>query len=207
MLPQPLLAHLGQQLAIAVPDIASVCALYHRERTLYEHQIFASDLLRFRSLSAHGERGLVAHLRKEAATVSSPQALLTSAYRWLYEHRYIIPRRRRIQDRVRQSVRHTEQQLLQAIAHEVPADTRKRWMQTLLSSPSDKEVRTAWEWLRTAPGQLALDEQARLKVVGKMYELRFGEKPPERRSVEQLRGIEGARGSEKPTNSLHKGMV
>jgi len=26
-----------------------------------------------------------------------------------------------------------------------------------------------------------------------MYELRFGEKPPERRSVEQLRGIEGAR--------------
>ncbi len=26
-----------------------------------------------------------------------------------------------------------------------------------------------------------------------MYEIRFGEKPPERRSVEQLRGIEGAR--------------
>jgi len=41
--------------------------------------------------------------------------------------------------------------------------------------------------------QLALDEKARLKVVRKMYELRFGEKPPERRSVEQLRGIEGAR--------------
>jgi CRISPR-associated protein Cas1 len=41
--------------------------------------------------------------------------------------------------------------------------------------------------------QLALDEQARLKVVRKMYHLRFGEAPPERRSVEQLRGIEGAR--------------
>lgn len=41
--------------------------------------------------------------------------------------------------------------------------------------------------------KLALDEQARLKVVRKMYELRFGEKSPERRSVEQLRGIEGAR--------------
>ena len=41
--------------------------------------------------------------------------------------------------------------------------------------------------------KLALDDQARLKVVRKMYELRFGEKPPERRSVEQLRGIEGAR--------------
>ncbi len=41
--------------------------------------------------------------------------------------------------------------------------------------------------------QLALDAQARLKVVRKMYELRFGEKPPERRSVDQLRGIEGVR--------------
>ena len=41
--------------------------------------------------------------------------------------------------------------------------------------------------------RLALDEKLRLKVVRKMYELRFAEKPPERRSVDQLRGIEGAR--------------
>jgi CRISPR-associated protein Cas1 len=41
--------------------------------------------------------------------------------------------------------------------------------------------------------KLALDDAARLKVVRRMYELRFGEKSPERRSVEQLRGIEGAR--------------
>ena len=41
--------------------------------------------------------------------------------------------------------------------------------------------------------RLALDDKARLNVVRKMYELRFGEKPPERRSVEQLRGIEGVR--------------
>ncbi|EHQ52963.1 CRISPR-associated protein Cas1 [Ectothiorhodospira sp. PHS-1] len=41
--------------------------------------------------------------------------------------------------------------------------------------------------------KLALDPDARLKVVRKMYELRFGEKAPAKRSVEQLRGIEGAR--------------
>lgn len=41
--------------------------------------------------------------------------------------------------------------------------------------------------------RLALDESARLKVVRKMFELRFGESPPERRSVDQLRGIEGTR--------------
>jgi len=41
--------------------------------------------------------------------------------------------------------------------------------------------------------KLALDEGLRLKVVRKMFEIRFGEKPPERRSVDQLRGIEGTR--------------
>lgn len=41
--------------------------------------------------------------------------------------------------------------------------------------------------------RLALDEALRLKVVRKMYAMRFGEEPPARRSVDQLRGIEGAR--------------
>jgi CRISPR-associated protein Cas1 len=41
--------------------------------------------------------------------------------------------------------------------------------------------------------KLALDDEARLKVVRKMYEMRFKEKPPEKRSIEQLRGIEGVR--------------
>jgi CRISP-associated protein Cas1 len=41
--------------------------------------------------------------------------------------------------------------------------------------------------------KLALDDGLRLKVVRKMYEMRFRESSPERRSIEQLRGIEGAR--------------
>jgi CRISPR-associated protein Cas1 len=41
--------------------------------------------------------------------------------------------------------------------------------------------------------KLALDDDARLKVVRKMYQIRFGEDAPMRRSIEQLRGIEGSR--------------
>ncbi len=41
--------------------------------------------------------------------------------------------------------------------------------------------------------RLALDDEPRLKVVRAMYRFRFGEEPPQRRSIEQLRGIEGAR--------------
>ncbi|NLW75028.1 MAG: CRISPR-associated endonuclease Cas1 [Euryarchaeota archaeon ADurb.Bin294] len=41
--------------------------------------------------------------------------------------------------------------------------------------------------------RLALDEKSRLKVVKKMFTLRFGEDLPDSYSVEQLRGLEGAR--------------
>ncbi len=41
--------------------------------------------------------------------------------------------------------------------------------------------------------KLALDDNARLKIVRKMYAMRFKEEPPAKRSVEQLRGIEGVR--------------
>ncbi|MDC7227598.1 MAG: type I-E CRISPR-associated endonuclease Cas1e [Spirochaetales bacterium] len=41
--------------------------------------------------------------------------------------------------------------------------------------------------------RLALDESLRIKVVKAMYEYRFKEKAPERRSIQQLRGVEGAR--------------
>lgn len=41
--------------------------------------------------------------------------------------------------------------------------------------------------------RIALDEVARLRVVRKMYAMRFGEDAPSRRSIDQLRGIEGVR--------------
>jgi len=41
--------------------------------------------------------------------------------------------------------------------------------------------------------RLAADDTARLNVVRKMYEIRFGMHVPERRSIDQLRGIEAGR--------------
>ncbi|TKD12518.1 type I-E CRISPR-associated endonuclease Cas1 [Rhodobacter capsulatus] len=41
--------------------------------------------------------------------------------------------------------------------------------------------------------RIALDDAARLRVVRKMFAMRFGEDAPTRRSIDQLRGIEGVR--------------
>jgi CRISPR-associated protein Cas1 len=50
--------------------------------------------------------------------------------------------------------------------------------------------------------KLALDDDLRLKVVRRMYAVRFGEDAPARRSVDQLRGIEGAR-----VREMYKGLA
>lgn len=41
--------------------------------------------------------------------------------------------------------------------------------------------------------RLALEDDLRIKIVRAMYKYRFQEEPPARRSIEQLRGIEGSR--------------
>lgn len=50
--------------------------------------------------------------------------------------------------------------------------------------------------------RLALDPDARLRIVRKMFSLRFREAVPERRSVDQLRGIEGVR-----VREMYKGLA
>lgn len=50
--------------------------------------------------------------------------------------------------------------------------------------------------------RLALDPDARLKIVRKMFQIRFAEAAPLRRSVDQLRGIEGAR-----VREIYKGLA
>ena len=60
-----------------------------------------------------------------------------------------------------------------------------------LYSAGQEGAAHAYKLLRQA--QLALDPKSRLAVAREMYRLRFYDEPPRRRSIEQLRGMEGAR--------------
>src|SRR5271166_1835330 len=48
ILPVAVLEHLGVQLRLTPPRLASIRALYHRQRTLFDHQRVAMDVLGFR---------------------------------------------------------------------------------------------------------------------------------------------------------------
>ena len=63
ILPAAVLAHLGRQLDLTPPQLASIRGLYRRKRTLFDHQRVAMTALRFWHLVEHAERGLTAQLR------------------------------------------------------------------------------------------------------------------------------------------------
>ena len=60
-----------------------------------------------------------------------------------------------------------------------------------LYSAGQEGAANSYRLLRQA--RLALNDKSRLAVVREMYRIRFGEEAPKKRSIQQLRGMEGAR--------------
>ena len=79
IVPAAVLKHLGLQLRLTPPRLASIRALYRRQRTLFDHQRVAIEVLGFRHLTDHAERGLTTHLRRSAEATFSGETLTTSA--------------------------------------------------------------------------------------------------------------------------------
>ena len=89
MIPPRVLAHLGIELGIAPPRLASIRAVYRRRRTLFEHQEVAKRTLGLHDLTEHGERALNGHLRREAGDKFLVDDLERTARAWLADHKYI----------------------------------------------------------------------------------------------------------------------
>ena len=59
VIPVALWRHLGNELGIAAPEVASLRAMYERGRTLFDHQQVACTVLGFQWMSEHQRRSLV----------------------------------------------------------------------------------------------------------------------------------------------------
>jgi TnpA family transposase len=64
IVPPAVLEHLGRQVGVPPPRVASIRAFYHRRRTLFDHQESARQALGRSPLNDHAERGLTAYLRR-----------------------------------------------------------------------------------------------------------------------------------------------
>ena len=107
--PTQLLKHLGAQMEIPAPDIATLRALYkNRRATLFEHQVWAIEFLGFVRFKMTDAPKILPSLCDVVQAGIDGDALLASARRLLYEHRFVIPGTRRLGSLVQLAVQSVE---------------------------------------------------------------------------------------------------
>ena len=156
VVPAALLKHIGQQLDLPAPNIATLRAIYlNRIRTLYAHQVLALGTLGFSRATDRQFQKLLPYLRDQATFATSVDNLVQLGKVWLYQHHFVYPGDRPIRDYARQALTESEEGLFNLVNNGVNAITRKAWEVALLKIREDTG-RTQLEWLQQAPRRNSL---------------------------------------------------
>ncbi len=150
IIPSALLTHLGKELGIVTPDIASLRALYGSEITLFRHQRIACEILGFQWMNEHQRRALVRELHDEATQWGDRGRLLVRARHWLYKHRLLITHERALRMSVATALGQFEAEIHAEICAAVPASIRNCWSQQLAEIRPDGQTRQTWLWAAPA---------------------------------------------------------
>lgn len=94
VVPVSLWAHLGKELGVRPPEIASLKAMYACGKTFYDHRQLAQQTLGFRLPTEHQSRAFVQALRDEASRSPDKDQMLVFTRRWLYDHKFLIESKR-----------------------------------------------------------------------------------------------------------------
>jgi TnpA family transposase len=148
--PASLWRHLGTELGVANPEIASLKAMYRRARTLLEHQQMACNYLGVKRMREHQRRALVRVLRDEVQRSGDSDQLLVFARTWLYRHKLLIPHARALRAIVAAALVAFESATNQSIAEAVPSDLLNRWRAVLTAARSDGQTTQSWLWAAPA---------------------------------------------------------
>jgi TnpA family transposase len=145
--PRNLLRYLCDALRTPPLSIASLKTLYQRRQTLYEHQQWAREHLGIKALDAPVQTELLSMLKVQAATAPHADELVVAAQRWLYDHGFLIPGQRQVDDWARQAFAAFEGQMFATVNQAVPATTLKLCIESVRGLRPDGST-THLEWLK-----------------------------------------------------------
>ena len=148
-IPKSVMEHVGRELSVDAPDIASLRALYPRRKTLYAHQSWVAKLAGFVAMTDYRRRALVAHLRRESRQTLVHEHLRQEAHCWLYENKIYIPRRRTVDDLVRRAMADEEKRSVEAVESSIPESVRKNWRRSMFRKHDI--YGTVLNWIQHAP--------------------------------------------------------
>lgn len=150
IVPPALWRHLGSELGVDAPEIASLRALYGRGRTLFDHQQVACEALGFRWMTEHQRRALVRSMSDEVARCADREQLVVFARRWLYEHRLLIVHDRAIRALIATALARFEAETSASIRSEVPPDTLEQWGRMIAQPDATGVTHQSWVWAAPA---------------------------------------------------------
>ena len=150
IVPPPLWRHLGEQFSVAAPDLASLRSMYHRRRTLFEHQEVACETLGFHWLSNAQRGALVRVVRDELTRTFDRQRLLQFARRWLYDHRLVVLRERELRALILQGLRQYEAQFAAQIVASVGPQQLSAWKAAIVQPHASGSTMQSWLWAAPA---------------------------------------------------------
>jgi TnpA family transposase len=148
--PRAVLDLVGRQLELPAPQLATLRAIYRRERTLFAHQAWACAYAGFRWPAPADLEGLDASLIAFADVSVERPRLARHAREYLYSHGCLISRARDIDRRVRRAVLAVEATDVQRVEALADAQLRATWIPRLLREMEPGPL-TVLEWLRRAP--------------------------------------------------------
>jgi TnpA family transposase len=146
VVPVSLWAHLGKELGVRPPEIASLKAMYARGKTFYDHRQLAQQTLGFRLPNEHQSRAFAQVLRNEAARLPDKAQMLGFARRWLYEHKFLIESKRAFNTQITTALDLFETQTSELITSSVPSELLKKWRDTLAQLRPDGQTQQSWLW-------------------------------------------------------------
>lgn len=150
VIPVALWRHLGNELGIAAPEVASLRAMYERGRTLFDHQQVACTVLGFQWMSEHQRRSLVRELRDGVARCADRDQLLVRARQWLYKNKLVIVHERAIRTLIAAALAQLEVETGTAIAASVDPATLDRWRASVSELRPDGQTQQSWLWAAPA---------------------------------------------------------
>lgn len=146
VVPVSLWAHLGKELGVRPPEIASLKAMYARGKTFYDHRQLAQQTLGFRLPTEHQSRAFALALRDEATRSPDKDQMLVFARRWLYDHKFLIESKRAFNTQISTALDLFETQTGELITSSVPSELLKKWRDTLAEFRPDGQIQQSWLW-------------------------------------------------------------
>lgn len=156
VIPQKLLRYVATQLEVPALTIASLKAIYKRDKTRYEHQWWAMEILGFSKTPTDFQKSLLPVLRQEAKYAASVDFLVDRAKLWLYQHHYLTLADRVIRDIARRAMADSEDGLLTLIRDQLSAKAVARIEAAVLKNHANTG-RSVLEWIQQPPRKKSLN--------------------------------------------------